>query len=314
MITVIELRSSMVNNRDFLFLLIGRRSRHRAGTRYFSRGINQYGEVSNFNETEQIVLLDPMPENGEMTRRGGGVVGRQRLSFVQTRGSVPLYWAEINNLRYKPDLLIMDVPETVSMALDSCPKDSVEHMSFRSQVNALKAHLYSMMKSYQRVSLINLVNHKGYELPVKEALERNIAAAAASDPVIAANIQYNYFDFHTECKGMRFDRVSVLINKISAFLDDSGFFHSLTPPLKATGSSGGPPAVLSRQTGVTRSNCMDCLDRTNVSQSALGKWALNKQLREAGLLSIKETVEDHEDFMTMFRNGERATKDAFSIK
>jgi len=35
------------------------------------------------------------------------------LSYVQTRGSVPLYWAEINTLRYKPDLQIMEGEERV---------------------------------------------------------------------------------------------------------------------------------------------------------------------------------------------------------
>ncbi|CAH7676393.1 hypothetical protein PPACK8108_LOCUS11515 [Phakopsora pachyrhizi] len=35
-------------------------------------------------------------------------------SFVQTRGIVPIFWTEIYNLRYKPDLKIMDVPQTFS--------------------------------------------------------------------------------------------------------------------------------------------------------------------------------------------------------
>ncbi|ORX40863.1 putative Inositol/phosphatidylinositol phosphatase [Kockovaella imperatae] len=277
----VELRSTTINNRDLLFLLICRRSRHRAGTRYFSRGLNQYGQVSNFNETEQIVLVDPLPADGEQQIRRGRVDGRERLSFVQVRGSVPVYWAEINNLRYKPDLLVMDKQETTS---------------------AMKAHLYSMINAYQRVALVNLVNHKGHELPVKEAFERNIAACAASDPMLAANVNYNYFDFHTQCKGMRFDRVSLMIDQIQTFLDDSGWFRSITPPLAPTGQSGGPTAVLGRQSGVVRSNCMDCLDRTNVAQSALGKWALNKQLRESGILSVKESVEDHPEFMSMYRN------------
>lgn len=36
------------------------------------------------------------------------------MSFVQVRGSVPMFWAEVNNLRYKPDLQVMDIPESVS--------------------------------------------------------------------------------------------------------------------------------------------------------------------------------------------------------
>jgi hypothetical protein len=112
--SALELQSSIINNRDLLFLLVARRSRHRGGTRYFSRGIDQDGYTSNFNETEQIVLLDPLSPNGEPSARGR-VDGRERLSFVQTRGSVPVFWAEVNNLRYKPDLQIMEVPETVSL-------------------------------------------------------------------------------------------------------------------------------------------------------------------------------------------------------
>lgn len=157
---------------------------------------------------------------------------------------------------------------------------------------------------YQRVTLVNLVNHKGHELPVKEAFERGMTNVAAADPVIAANAQYLYFDFHTECRKMRFDRISVLIDRLAASLDESGWFHSVTPPITNLGTSGGETKVSKRQSGVVRSNCMDCLDRTNVSQSALGKWALNKQLKDAGVLSVKETIEDHPEFMSIFRNGQ----------
>jgi hypothetical protein len=157
-----------------------------------------------------------------------------------------------------------------------------------------------MINIYQRVTLVNLVNHKGHELPVKEAFERGMSNVAPSDPTIASAAQYLYFDFHTECKGMRFDRVSVLIDRLVPTLQDMGWYQAL-----------GETQVLSKQTGVVRSNCMDCLDRTNVMQSALGKWALERQLRAAGVLSFKESVEDHPEFMSMFRNGE-SCRDATS--
>ena len=167
----------------------------------------------------------------------------------------------------------------------------------------MKAHLQQLIDIYQRVTLVNIVNHKGHELPVKEAFEKGIKAVAETDPKIAANANYVYFDFHTECRKMRFDRISLLIDRLSASLDESGWFHSITPAITNLGTSGGETAVLSRQSGVVRSNCMDCLDRTNVSQSALGRWALNKQLQTAGVLSVKETVEDHPEFMSIIRHG-----------
>jgi len=87
--------------------LISRRSRFRAGTRFFRRGIDHEGNVANFNETEQILLL------AEPGAELGVDVYSTKLSFVQIRGSIPLFWSEVNTLRYKPDLLIMDLEETV---------------------------------------------------------------------------------------------------------------------------------------------------------------------------------------------------------
>ena len=116
-LAVLEFKPTSINGRSFLFGLVSRRNRYRAGTRYFSRGIDQKGNVSNFNETEQLVLLDaPGAGAGAAAaagRGGEGVRGDVRFSFVQTRGSVPVYWAEINNLRYKPDLKILDLSSTV---------------------------------------------------------------------------------------------------------------------------------------------------------------------------------------------------------
>jgi len=91
--------------------LISRRSRFRAGTRYFRRGIDSEGHVANFNETEQILLLEPPSAPGSVRITEDNYV--IKMSFVQVRGSVPIYWSEINTLRYKPDLQIMDLGFTV---------------------------------------------------------------------------------------------------------------------------------------------------------------------------------------------------------
>ncbi|KAJ1967001.1 Phosphoinositide phosphatase sac1, partial [Dispira parvispora] len=44
-----------VKEHAFSYMLISRRSRFRVGTRYFSRGADEFGNVSNFVETEQVV-------------------------------------------------------------------------------------------------------------------------------------------------------------------------------------------------------------------------------------------------------------------
>ena len=50
---------------------------------------------------------------------------------------------------------------------------------------------------------------------------------------------------------------------------------------------------------------MDNLDRTNVAQSAIAKWMLNRQLRDIGVFKDYESVDDHQDFMSHFRNSKQ---------
>ena len=55
------------------------------------------------------------------------------------------------------------------------------------------------------------------------------------------------------------------------------------------------------QTGVVRTNCMDNLDRTNVVQATIAKWTLNQQLRELGILSAEDSIDDYEAISKDFR-------------
>lgn len=45
---------------------------------------------------------------------------------------------------------------------------------FAMQENAMKAHLTEQNKIYGEQNIVNLVNHKGYEKPVKEAFEKYV--------------------------------------------------------------------------------------------------------------------------------------------
>lgn len=214
-----ETKLMTIGSRKFLFGLISRRSRYRAGTRYFSRGIDDEGHVSNFNESEQFVIADKAGNNEK------NLVGQVKMGFVQTRGSVPVYWAEVNNLRYKPDLLIMEREET-------------------GQATAL--HFQEQTKLYGDNYLVNLVNQKGYEKPVKEAYER--AVERLDNP----KVHYTYYDFHHECKGMHFENVIHLVETLnSKGLKREDWFY--------LDDTEGPGAVKQTQGSVVRTNCMDCL-------------------------------------------------------
>ena len=142
------------------------------GTRFFSRGIDAQGNVSNFNETEQMLLVP-------------GTTGQKWMSYVQTRGSIPVYWAEVMDLKYKPKLRIFG---QVDKSLEPARK-----------------HFEEQLAIYGRNILVNLVNQKGHEKPIKVAFEELIRKLSMDE------MQYIYFDFHAECSKMRWDRISLLL-------------------------------------------------------------------------------------------------------
>lgn len=71
-------------NKPLILLLVSRRSRNRAGTRYKRRGVDESGYVANYVETEQCLIF-----------------GDHILSFVQVRGSVPVFWSQ-PGFKYRP--------------------------------------------------------------------------------------------------------------------------------------------------------------------------------------------------------------------
>ncbi|KAF9023437.1 hypothetical protein BDZ89DRAFT_1069917 [Hymenopellis radicata] len=218
------------------------------------------GHVANFNETEQMLFIE-MPN---ATAPHSGDEFASKLSFVQIRGSVPLYWAEVNNLRYKPDLQVMDLPDTADV---------------------MKLHLLEQVSLYGEQILVNLVNHKGYEQPVKDAYERYITQ------LNLPNVRYEYFDFHNECKKMRYDRISVLIDSVKEDLERQGYCHL----------NAGDREAQQLQRGIVRTNCMDNLDRTNVVQGTIAKWTLNKQLQSLGIIASGSTIDDYPKLSADFR-------------
>lgn len=63
------------------------------------------------------------------------------------------------------------------------------------------------------------------------------------------------FDFHEVCKNSKYENLSKLLDLVKDELVQYGYFLS---------DARGKPVLL--QTGMFRTNCIDCLDRTNVVQ------------------------------------------------
>ena len=73
-------------------------------------------------------------------------------------------------------------------------------------------------------------------------------------------MKYTYYDFHTETKGDNFHRLNDLMIKIEDMLMNK-FLYFVED--RNTGK------ILQEQKGIMRTNCLDCLDRTNVTQTKI---------------------------------------------
>ncbi|XP_065779512.1 phosphatidylinositide phosphatase SAC2 isoform X2 [Muntiacus reevesi] len=136
----------------FLVALISRRSRHRAGMRYKRRGVDKNGNVANYVETEQLIH-----------------VHNHTLSFIQTRGSVPVFWSQVG-YRYNP-----------RPRLDRSEKDTVAYFC---------AHFEEQLKIYKKQVIINLVDQAGREKIIGDAYLKQVLLFNNS------HLTYVSFDFH----------------------------------------------------------------------------------------------------------------------
>ncbi|EDO36706.1 predicted protein [Nematostella vectensis] len=255
----ISITSCSIKQRSFDFILISRRSCFRAGVRYFMRGLDGEGNAANYVETEQIIQFNTGTS-----------------SFVQIRGSIPLYWTQRPNLKYKPK------PQVNSSADHS--------LGFQYHIDNEIAH-------YKELVLINLIDQKGPE----KVLGDRFSTIIRNSPY--KETSYEAFDFHKECSKMRWDRLNLLIDRLSPDQKKFGYF-----------SMGKDKDIQSEQKGVFRTNCIDSLDRTNVVQSMLARNSLQLQLEEYGVLATGERIVDHNDFEYTFKNVWADNADACSVQ
>ncbi|KAL8953093.1 MAG: hypothetical protein Q9222_001031 [Ikaeria aurantiellina] len=171
-------------------------------------------------------------------------------SFTQYRGSIPLFFSQ-SPYAFKP------VP--------------VLQHSFETNHSAFKQHFSSLAARYEDVQIALLVDKHGGEAEIGQQYEEHAKRLNAEDGIDGMKPGFEWFDFHAVCRGMRFENVSLLIDTLGDTLEKFG------TTVEVNGE------IQKRQNGILRTNCMDCLDRTNVVQSACGSRALEQQLKEEGL-------------------------------
>lgn len=235
--------------------MIARRSHHFAGARFLKRGVNTQGYVANEVETEQIVtdmILTPFHKSGQ-----GFFDSDRYTSFVQHRGSIPLYWIqEASNLTAKPPIEINVVDPYFSPAA---------------------LHFDRLFQRYGggTIQVLNLIKTKEKtprETKLLKEFEQCINYLNKHLPDVK-KIDYVSWDMSRASKQDGQKVIEFLETYALKTVYETGIFHNHST-FKET----------NLQEGICRSNCIDCLDRTNAAQFVIGKRALGVQLQALGII------------------------------
>uniref|UniRef100_A0A669P6B0 phosphoinositide 5-phosphatase n=1 Tax=Phasianus colchicus TaxID=9054 RepID=A0A669P6B0_PHACC len=194
-------------------------------------------------------------------------------SFVQIRGSVPLFWEQ-------PGLQVGSHHLRLNRGLEA-------------NAPAFDRHMMLLKEQYGKQVIVNLLGSRGGEEVLNRAFKKLLWASshAADTPMIN-------FDYHQFAKGGKTEKLENLLRpQLKLHWEDFGVF--------AKGENVSPRL----QTGTFRMNCLDCLDRTNSVQSFIALEILLTQLEILGLNSrsiVERFVESYKAMWTL--NGHNLSK------
>ncbi|XP_066350658.1 phosphatidylinositol-3-phosphatase SAC1-like [Miscanthus floridulus] len=291
--------------REINVVLSSRRSRHFAGTRYLKRGVNDHGKVANDVETEQIVFEE----------EAGSWKGRMS-AVVQMRGSIPLFWSqEASRLSPKPDIFVQRYDPTyeatklhfddlarryghpiIILNLIKTVEKRPREMMLRREYCRAVEYLNQNVPEEKKLRFIHWDFHKFAKS--KSANVLGVLGKVAGEALDLTGFYYSGKPKVQKKRSIQLSRTSTARDGSLDIRASSGDLSRLSSNAEALSSTGfqdmrneankqeflgDTPCY---QTGVLRTNCIDCLDRTNVAQYAYGLAALGRQLHAMGLTDV----------------------------
>ncbi|EAR97727.3 endonuclease/exonuclease/phosphatase family protein (macronuclear) [Tetrahymena thermophila SB210] len=175
-------------------------------------------------------------------------------SQLQIRGSVPIFWRQ--------------------RGITAQTKIT---RSFEFTNPAFLKHFEDIKKNYNYVLCVNLMKKsKEQEQMITEGFETHLKHNNLDF------VRYKFFDFHTVCKDQKYEKVNPIIRELSQMNNN---FHFYAEDLSNK-------TCIVTQKGIVRTNCLDCLDRTNVFQSKIALDSLVQQLDQLGVSLADQFGED----------------------
>lgn len=261
-----------VYGRMVYITIIARRSRFFAGARFLKRGANDLGYVANDVETEQIVSQQTTTS---FHSAGPNLYANpQYTSYVQHRGSIPLYWTQENT--------------------GVSPKPAIELNLVDPFYSAAALHFDNLFERYGApIYVLNLIKFRERTPRESKLLKEYTDAVNYLNQFLPEDkkIMYKAWDMSRASKSRDQDVIATLEEFGGEIIPKTGFFQN-----GYDAASG-----LTLQNGIARTNCIDCLDRTNAAQFVIGKRALGHQLHALGIID-GTTVEYDTDAVNLFTN------------
>ena len=256
--------------------LISRKDIRRSGMRFLIRGADNKGCVANCVEIEEILIYKEEENNIIIN------------SFVQMRGSIPLIWTQEPAVKLNPKIEIS--------------KD------FNENYNAFSSHIMELIDRYDSVHCINLIDKKKDQLIIGKEYEKLVIEYKTKEPKFGKNVDYSWFDFHSECRKMQYNNIKKLFieESVSKHLEECKYNiikidkkRFDTEKIKQKDTNYEEILInddllnyVQKQKLVFRTNCIDSLDRTNVVQSVFGRYFLLLILKDLKLSDISPKKDD----------------------
>lgn len=120
-------------------------------------------------------------------------------SYLQTRGSMPFLWQQKPDMKYEPKAAILG--------------------GDNDNIAVCQKHFDVQLKDYGPQTIVNLINKNGFQLWLGEYFEKMVKSCQND------LLKYIWFDFHHECRNMKYENLSKLLIKIKEDLEKMGWFQ-----------------------------------------------------------------------------------------
>ncbi|PIL37300.1 hypothetical protein GSI_00993 [Ganoderma sinense ZZ0214-1] len=133
---------------------------------------------------------------------------------------------------------------------------------------AFDRHFASLVEEYGAVHAINLLGTKENEALLTTAYARHMSITRRS---VGDTVGITNFDFHTAVKYGGHESVFRDVRRLESVVDNIERFGFAM-------ADAGSNEIITEQKGIFRTNCLDCLDRTNFVQDILSRTSLEQYL------------------------------------